>query len=71
MESEESIGEILEHNGRKSYQKVMANKPKLLLVEGKTAITERIAPFLSRSGLVLSAYACRPAIRDSWKICHR
>jgi DNA-binding response OmpR family regulator len=41
--------EMLKCN-RKDIQKVMTNKPKLLLVDDEAAITDRLVPFLSRSG---------------------
>ena len=42
----------------------MANKPKLLLVDDETAITDRLAPFLSRSGFEIQVAADGVAALD-------
>ena len=36
---------------------MIANKPKLLLVDDETAITDRLTPFLSRSGFEIQVAA--------------
>ena len=55
--------EMLECN-RKDIQKVMANKSKLLLVDDESAITDRLAPFLSRSGFEVRVAANGMAALD-------